>query len=77
MNAVTTLIGLSYEEKAYCGAIGKYYDKSEDEKYLWNPRCYFGCVDINKIYTASFLNGISFQEVKPNYPEDHDRYKIQ
>lgn len=74
LDCVTTLIGISVENKAKVGIIGKYFTKKGEKEYEWTPKCYFSHADYPHVYYMDYLQNSKIEELKGVYPSDPNRY---
>lgn len=50
LDAVTTLIGISYKERPIIGIIAHYYQPIEEKSFLYKPCFYFGHKDLKQVH---------------------------
>ena len=66
MDCVTTLIGISVNNEAKVGIIGKYFSGDNNGGYQWDPRCYFALSDHPNLYYIDYLNNMEIKQLKPS-----------
>ncbi len=73
LDCVTTLIGISVNNEAKVGVVGKYFEEKEPGKYVWEPKCYFASADSPKLHYYDYEKK-EYVEQKAVQTENQSKY---